>query len=83
VSWELLGGIAIALVLAAAGVWGVVAAWGRQKTKGAVAKDDLTEADALLAEAKRRDEVLAQPTPKGRKLLDMLTARRKRREARK
>ena len=54
----------------------------RDAEKRATASDDLAESLALTDEQRRQLDVLAQPTPKGRKLLDMIEARRKHAEAR-
>ena len=70
-----------ALILGAlALVFGAVKAIQHGAAKGAVSKDDLSEAHAFITEQLRIAEVQARPVPTGHDLLAAIQARRERRE---
>ena len=66
-AWGLVALGALALLLIAGGIWGVVKAWGSQKAAGAVDRDDLGELrKANEIEAKAKGKAHDSPkTPAG------------------
>jgi len=83
VSWQI-AVIGIVAVLAVVGlVWLFAGRWVSASKGGAVAKDDLAESAAVLAEKDRIMGEMAKPTPRGQKLLELIRKRRERAETEK
>lgn len=73
-----IGAVAVLGVLGL--VWIFAGRWVSASKGGAVAKDDLKEAESIVEEQRRQGDIMAQPIPKGRKLLELIRLRRQRQE---